>query len=289
MTSWMTTGELAEVFDAEPALIRTRLRALGLLGERSEPSDMAERHDLGAIEGDYTSAQALWHPDVVILLKGTGLIDRPDPGPAALFDLPAEAPGTQARAIAAKRAASHADSAPAPQSRAASEPARAPRPDGPSPAGGASYVPGADRYGFDQVIATDGACSGNPGPGGWAWVDELTGEHGSGGERSTTNNIMELTAMLRALEYADDAQSLLIRSDSQYVINVVMKWAKGWRRKGWKKADGKPVKNRELIERLLATYEARTAPTRIDWVRGHNGDAGNEEADRLAVAERDRN
>ncbi len=139
--------------------------------------------------------------------------------------------------------------------------------------------------GFDVVVATDGACSGNPGPGGWAWVEQKTGTHESGGAAHTTNNIMELTALLRALEYAGPDGRLLIRCDSQYVINTVTRWAPGWRRKGWKKADGKPVKNRELIERLLAVYEARRGTTTVEWVKGHAGDAANEMCDRLAVAQ----
>lgn len=290
MTSWMTTGELAETFGAGPDLLLGRLRKLGLITEGPGPSEMALRHDLATVDGDYSVSQALWHPDVIALLKGTGLIERPTLAPATLFDLEEE-PGALARAIAAKRAGldewKSGDEVPGLGEDDAGEEPAAPAPQQSGQNSG-PYVAGADRYGFSQVIATDGACSGNPGPGGWAWVDELTGERGSGGAASTTNNIMELTAMLKAIEYADDGADLLIRSDSQYVINVVTKWAKGWRRKGWKKADGKPVKNRELIEQLLTAYESRTAPTRIDWVRGHDGDAGNEEADRLAVAERDR-
>ena len=139
--------------------------------------------------------------------------------------------------------------------------------------------------GFDAVIATDGACSGNPGPGGWAWVEQKSGTHESGGAPQTTNNIMELTALLRGLEYVGPEGRLLIRCDSQYVINTVTKWAPGWRRKGWRKADGKPVKNRELIERLLSLYEARRGPTQVEWVKGHAGDAANELCDQLAVAE----
>lgn len=137
--------------------------------------------------------------------------------------------------------------------------------------------------GFDLVIATDGSCKGNPGPGGWAWVEQLSGETRSGGATSTTNNIMELTAMIEALEYAGPQANLLLRSDSSYVIKSLTEWAPGWRRRGWKKADGKPVANRELIQRLLDLYESRTGNTKIEWVRGHAGDAANELADKLAV------
>ncbi len=142
---------------------------------------------------------------------------------------------------------------------------------------------GNPRSGFDYVIATDGSCSGNPGAGGWAWVEQITGEHASGGAKQTTNNIMELTAAIKALEFADPNKSLLLRCDSSYVINSMTKWAPNWRAKGWRKADGKPVLNRELIERLLNLYEARTAKTEVEWVRGHSGDPANEFVDALAV------
>lgn len=144
---------------------------------------------------------------------------------------------------------------------------------------------GGARPGFDFVVATDGACSGNPGPGGWAWVEQRTGTHQSGGAHSTTNNRMELTALIRALEFVPADASLLIRADSSYVINSLTKWAKGWRARGWRKADGKPVLNRELIERLLNLYEARTGVTKIEWVKGHAGDAANEFVDKLAVSQ----
>ncbi|MCI7552150.1 MAG: ribonuclease HI [Actinomycetaceae bacterium] len=142
---------------------------------------------------------------------------------------------------------------------------------------------GTPKANYDLVIATDGSCSGNPGPGGWAWVEQLSGISASGGARTTTNNIMELTAMIEALTYAGSEAALLIRADSSYVINSMTKWAPNWRRKGWRKADGKPVQNKELIETLLNLYEARTGKTDIEWVRGHNGDAGNELADTIAV------
>lgn len=134
------------------------------------------------------------------------------------------------------------------------------------------------------MIATDGACSGNPGPGGWAWVDQVNGAYQSGGEKATTNNRMELIALIRALEYVPSEASLLIRADSSYVINSLTKWAVGWRKRGWRKADGKPVLNRELIERLLNLYEARSGRTEVEWVKGHNGDAANEFVDTLAVS-----
>ena len=147
---------------------------------------------------------------------------------------------------------------------------------------------GRPRAGFDYVIATDGACSGNPGPGGWAWVDQVHGAYQSGGAAATTNNRMELTALLRALHYVPAEASLLIRADSSYVINSLTTWAKGWRKRGWRKADGKPVLNRELIEPLVNLYESRTGLTKVEWVKGHAGDAANEFVDRLAVAQSQR-
>lgn len=136
---------------------------------------------------------------------------------------------------------------------------------------------------YDLVIATDGSCSGNPGPGGWAWVEQHSGRYACGGSHNTTNNIMELAAMIEALEFAGPEASLLLRVDSSYVINSMTKWAQGWRARGWRKADGKPVLNRELIERMLDLYEARTGITDVEWVRGHNGDPANEFVDALAV------
>ena len=144
---------------------------------------------------------------------------------------------------------------------------------------------GTIKSGFDFIVATDGSCSGNPGPGGWAFVEQKTGYHESGGAKQTTNNIMELTALIKALEYVGPAGSLLIRADSSYVINSMTKWATGWRKRGWRKSDGKPVLNRELIERLLNLYESRTGYTEVEWVRGHNGDVANEFVDRLAVSQ----
>ncbi len=139
--------------------------------------------------------------------------------------------------------------------------------------------------GYDYIIATDGSCSGNPGPGGWAWVEQISGVYRSGGSTHTTNNIMELTAFMRALEYVGTEADVLFRVDSSYVINSITKWAPTWRAKGWKKSDGKPVLNQELIAYILDLYEARTGKTDVEWVRGHNGDAANELADQLAVAQ----
>lgn len=272
-STWLTPTELALMLGVTPSEVIRHLSTMGLIAEGSAPSPIALDHGLADDVSDYATSSTLWHSDVIELLGWTGLVVR-EPEESAetapLFedDSPVGVALNRARA-AAKRAPSEPPATGEPTARTARGLG------GPFP-------------GFDQVIATDGACSGNPGPGGWAWVDQLTGAEGSGGSPATTNNIMELTAMLEALRHADPAASLLIRSDSQYVINVVTTWAPSWRAKGWRKADGKPVKNRELIEELLAAYEARTARTKVDWVRGHDGDEGNERADRLAVSERDR-
>ncbi len=182
-----------------------------------------------------------------------------------------ELPGAPAPAPETKRAPTVREAAPK-----ATEAARGDVAPGNGPVGNS-------RPGFDKIVATDGACSGNPGPGGWAFVEQVTGAHASGGAARTTNNIMELTALIRALEYAGPECSLLIRSDSQYSLNVMMQWAKGWRRRGWRKADKKPVKNLGLVKRLLELYEGRTGRTEVEWVKGHAGDAANEMCDRLAV------
>lgn len=272
--AWLSASDIAIACGTDAQDVVRRLGRLGLIGTGSAPSEMALRHEFAVEADDYASGGGLWHPDVYTLLAAVGLERVPieqELDSATLFD---QEPAMSAIERARARART------APQEEPESTPATAPITDGP-------YVPGADRYGFDQVIATDGACSGNPGPGGWGWVDELTGANGSGGAKRTTNNIMELTAMLEALRYADTDKTLLVRADSQYVINVVTKWGPGWRKKGWKKADGKPVANQELVAELLEAYETRKAKTRIDWVRGHTGDAGNEEADRLAVIQRD--
>jgi ribonuclease HI len=134
-------------------------------------------------------------------------------------------------------------------------------------------------------IYTDGACSGNPGPGGWAWASSDE-HHGSGGEAATTNNRMELTAVLRAIE--DNAGPLTLVMDSTYVKNGLESWSKGWERNGWMTKDRKPVKNRDLWEPLVALTRARGDELGFEWVKGHSGDRMNDLVDALAVAERDR-
>ena len=144
------------------------------------------------------------------------------------------------------------------------------------------------------TIHTDGACSGNPGPGGFAAIIEV-GEHQetrftvTGGEPATTNNKMELSAVIEALRLinsqSDFAHShVTIRSDSQYIVNAFNEnWIESWQRKGWRTANKKPVANRDRWEALLK--EIAPHPTRWVWVKGHNGDPMNEECDRLAVAQ----
>jgi ribonuclease HI len=132
------------------------------------------------------------------------------------------------------------------------------------------------------VIHTDGACKGNPGPGGWGALLECDGKTRElfGGEPHTTNNRMELTAVIRALESLTRDADVELYTDSQYVKNGIESWIHGWKRNGWKTSDRKPVKNAELWREL----EALAARHRIrwHWVRGHNGHPGNERADELA-------
>ena len=142
----------------------------------------------------------------------------------------------------------------------------------------------AHRY----VVATDGACRGNPGPGGWgAVLTSFAGETVratktlSGAKRHTTNNEMELTAAIKALAWLPDNDvPALVQSDSQYVINGMNEWRHGWVARNWRKPDGKPVKNRELWEALIAAMGDREVTW--EWVRGHAGHQGNETADQLA-------
>jgi ribonuclease HI len=132
------------------------------------------------------------------------------------------------------------------------------------------------------VIYTDGACKGNPGPGGWgAWL--RSGDHEKelfGGEAGTTNNRMELTAVIEALASLKRNCDVVVYTDSEYVKNGISSWIHGWKSRGWKTADGKPVKNVELWQRLEALASLHKVEWR--WVRGHTGDPGNERADALA-------
>ena len=135
-------------------------------------------------------------------------------------------------------------------------------------------------------IFTDGACSGNPGPGGWGAILRYHGTERelSGGAAQTTNNRMELTAAIEALSALKRPCSVVLYSDSKYLIDAVEKgWAKGWRARGWVKADKKPALNSDLWERLLGLLEIHEV--RFVWVKGHNEHPENERCDRMAVAE----
>jgi ribonuclease HI len=133
------------------------------------------------------------------------------------------------------------------------------------------------------IVHTDGACSGNPGPGGWGAILSY-GEHEkelSGGEPHTTNNRMELMAAIAALEALKKSSTVELHTDSQYVHHGISQWIHAWKRNGWKTADRKPVKNVDLWKRLdaaLANHDVRW-----HWVKGHAGHELNERADRLAV------
>lgn len=137
-------------------------------------------------------------------------------------------------------------------------------------------------------IFTDGACRGNPGPGGWAALLRLGAQERtvSGGEALTTNNRMELTAAIRALEALTKPCRVELHTDSQYVRDGITKWIHGWQRNGWRTADRKPVKNAELWQELA---EAAT-PHRVEWhwVKAHSGHPENEQVDALACAEADK-
>ena len=138
-------------------------------------------------------------------------------------------------------------------------------------------------------IYTDGACSGNPGPGGWGAILRYQGKERelSGGEAMTTNNRMELMGVISALEALKEPCTVELWSDSRYVIDALEKgWAKGWRRKGWIKADRKPALNADLWERLLDLGEKHEL--HYHWVRGHADNEYNNRCDALAVAAREK-
>ena len=131
-------------------------------------------------------------------------------------------------------------------------------------------------------IATDGACKGNPGPGGWGALLRMgaTEKELSGGEKLTTNNRMELTAAIEGLNALKRPCRVTLSTDSRYVMDGLTKWIHGWRKNGWKTADKKPVKNAELWQALIDA----AAPHRVEWVwvKGHAGHPDNERADKLA-------
>jgi ribonuclease HI len=133
------------------------------------------------------------------------------------------------------------------------------------------------------TIYTDGACSGNPGPGGWGAV-LTSGKHEKeifGGEKDTTNNRMELTAAIKALQIIKQKSHVDLYTDSTYVRDGITKWIFNWKKNGWKTANKKPVKNADLWQELdlsIAQHEVHW-----HWVKGHAGDVGNEKADSLAL------
>ena len=136
------------------------------------------------------------------------------------------------------------------------------------------------------TINTDGACSGNPGPGGWGAILEWQGHEKelSGGEASTTNNRMELTAVLTALLLLKEPCAVELYSDSKYVVDAIEKgWLYGWQKKGWIKSDKKPVLNVDLWQQLLPQLARHDV--RFHWVKGHAENEKNNRCDQLAVAE----
>lgn len=135
-------------------------------------------------------------------------------------------------------------------------------------------------------IYTDGACSGNPGPGGWGAVLEYGGreKHISGGEASTTNNRMELTAVITALEMLKESCEVTLTSDSKYVVDAIEKgWLESWQKKNWKKSDGKPALNVDLWQRLVPLLSRHNIT--FVWIKGHDGHPYNELCDAMAVKE----
>ncbi len=134
----------------------------------------------------------------------------------------------------------------------------------------------------EVVIYTDGACKGNPGPGGWgAWL--RSGRHEKelfGGAANSTNNRMEMTAVIEALASLERRCSVALYTDSAYVRNGITNWVHGWKARGWTTADRKPVKNVDLWQRLDALRQQHDV--QWHWVKGHSGDPGNERADQLA-------
>ena len=136
------------------------------------------------------------------------------------------------------------------------------------------------------TLYTDGACSGNPGPGGWGAILEYNGHEKelSGGEENTTNNRMELTAVIRGLYALKESCIVELYSDSKYVIDGLSKgWAAGWQKNGWKKADKKPALNPDLWEELLFLTDKHQM--RYHWVKGHAENPYNNRCDELAVIE----
>lgn len=131
-------------------------------------------------------------------------------------------------------------------------------------------------------IFTDGACSGNPGPGGWGALLRAKGQEKelSGGEAETTNNRMELTAAIRALEALTRPCAVILYTDSKYMMDGIQQWMPAWKARGWKTADKKPVKNQDLWQELDSQVQRHSV--KFIWVKGHAGHAENERVDELA-------
>ncbi|MET0295806.1 MAG: ribonuclease H [Microbacterium sp.] len=139
-----------------------------------------------------------------------------------------------------------------------------------------------ERY----IVATDGACKGNPGPTGWAWVGE-DGQWAAGSIVQGTNNVGELMGLLKAIEDHTDVDDLVVQADSKYAIDTYEKWMDGHRRRGWKTSTGAPTKNVDLLEQLIVARDARRAAGKpdvvLEHVRGHSGHVLNAWADERAV------
>lgn len=135
------------------------------------------------------------------------------------------------------------------------------------------------------MLFTDGACSGNPGPGGWAFIlshpSSGKRKESSGGEKETTNNRMELRAVIEGLGALTSSSRVELYSDSQYVLKGLREWLAGWKAKGWRTADKKPVKNQDLWQRLDELKQLHDLS--FHWVKGHDGHTENERCDELAV------
>jgi len=141
----------------------------------------------------------------------------------------------------------------------------------------------------EVTIYTDGACSGNPGPGGWGAILDYKGKRReiSGGEKKTTNNRMELTAALEALKMLKEPCKVKLYSDSEYLINAMTKgWAAGWKKRGWVKADKTPAKNPDLFDELLTLCDYHQVT--FVWVKGDASNPDNNRCDEMAVAAREK-
>jgi len=139
------------------------------------------------------------------------------------------------------------------------------------------------RDGPDTGVFTDGSCEPNPGPGGWGWVWVDRGEivaQGSGAHPDTTNNRMELTALIEAYRALPEDAQVVVHSDSQLCVNTINEWAAGWERRGWKRKGGE-IKNLDLVKQLYALAGAHPG-VRLEWIKAHDGSRWNEYADALA-------